>query len=127
MSGQLLASKVVVVEEEPKVRGIPGLPTAVAGMVGITERGPIDRAVLCSSFEEFQDRFYASFRGDVGAGLRTRLNRHQFVQMSFLYAIHDVVRELIGTEPENEDDVDIRHIGGEAWTRSFWIGWGWDF
>jgi hypothetical protein len=57
MSGQLLASKVVVVEEEPKVRGIPGLPTAVAGMVGITERGPIDQAVLCSSFEEFQDRF----------------------------------------------------------------------
>ncbi len=57
MSGQLLSSKVVVVEEEPKVRGIPGLPTAVAGMVGITERGPIDQAVLCTSFEEFQDRF----------------------------------------------------------------------
>ena len=55
MSGQLLSSKVVVVEEEPKVRGIPGLPTAVAGMVGITERGPIDQAVLCNSFEEFQE------------------------------------------------------------------------
>ena len=39
MGGQLLSSKIVVVEEEPKVRGIPGLPTSVAGMVGITERG----------------------------------------------------------------------------------------
>jgi hypothetical protein len=26
-------------------------------MVGITERGPIDEAVLCTSFDEFQDRF----------------------------------------------------------------------
>jgi hypothetical protein len=50
MSGQLLSSKVVIVEEEPRVRGIPGLPTAVAGMVGITERGPIDQAMLCTSF-----------------------------------------------------------------------------
>jgi len=56
MSGQLLSSKVVVVEEEPKVRGVPALPTSVAGMVGITERGVIDQAVLCTSFEEFQDR-----------------------------------------------------------------------
>ena len=57
MGGQLLSSKVVVVEEEPRVRGIPALPTSVAGAVGITERGPIDEAVLCTSFEEFEQRF----------------------------------------------------------------------
>jgi uncharacterized protein len=57
MSGQLLSSKVVVIEEEPKVRGIPSVPTSVAGAVGITERGPIGQAVLCSSFDEFQSRF----------------------------------------------------------------------
>ena len=57
MSGQLLSSKVVIVEEEPKVRGIPSAPTSVAGAVGLTERGPIGKAVLCSSFEEYQDRF----------------------------------------------------------------------
>ena len=49
MSGQLLSSKVVIVEEEPKVRGIPSAPTSVAGAVGLTERGPIGQAVLCSS------------------------------------------------------------------------------
>ena len=38
MSGQLLSSKVVIVEEEPKVRGIPSAPTSVAGAVGVTER-----------------------------------------------------------------------------------------
>jgi phage tail sheath protein FI len=57
MSGQLLSSKVLVVEEEPVVRGIPSAPTSVAGAIGVTERGPIDRAVLCTSFEEYQQRF----------------------------------------------------------------------
>nr|MDQ3067566.1 hypothetical protein [Actinomycetota bacterium] len=57
MSGQLLSSKVVIVEEEPKVRGIPSAPTSVAGAVGLTERGPLGQAVLCSSFDEFQTKF----------------------------------------------------------------------
>ena len=57
MSGQLLSSKVIVVEEEPRVRGIPSAPTSVAGAVGVTERGPIGVATLCSSFDEYQDRF----------------------------------------------------------------------
>jgi len=57
MSGELLSSKVVVVEEEPAVRGVPSAPTSVVGAVGITQRGPIDKAVLCTSFEEFQRVF----------------------------------------------------------------------
>ncbi len=54
---ELLASKVVIVEEEPAVRGIPSAPTSVAGAIGIAERGPIDTPVLCSSFEEYSQRF----------------------------------------------------------------------
>jgi uncharacterized protein len=46
MSGQLLSSKIVIVEEEPKVRGIPSAPTSVAGAVGLADRGPIGQAVL---------------------------------------------------------------------------------
>lgn len=57
MSGELLSSKVVVVEEEPRVRGIPSAPTSVAAAIGITQRGPIDVSVLCSSFDEFEGRF----------------------------------------------------------------------
>jgi len=63
MSGELLSSKVVVVEEEPRVRGIPSAPTSVAAAVGIAERGPIDVPVLCSSFEEYQTR-YGGFTPD---------------------------------------------------------------
>jgi len=57
VSGQLLSSKVVIVEEEPTVRGIPSIPTSGAGAVGITERGPIGEAVLCSSFDEYEAKF----------------------------------------------------------------------
>jgi phage tail sheath protein FI len=57
MSGQLLSSKIIVVEEEPKVRSIQASPTAVLGAVGIAERGPIDKAVFCTSFEEYEQNF----------------------------------------------------------------------
>ncbi len=57
MSNQLLASKVVIVEEEPRLRNIPSLPTAIVGAVGVTERGPIGQAVLVTSFEEFVGTF----------------------------------------------------------------------
>ncbi len=57
MGAQLLASKVVIVEEEPRIRNVPALPTAVVGAVGITERGPVGQAVLVTSFEEFVETF----------------------------------------------------------------------
>jgi len=63
MSGELLSSKVVVVEEEPRVRGIPSAPTSIAAAIGIAQRGPLDVPVLCSSFEEFRAR-YGGFTPD---------------------------------------------------------------
>jgi phage tail sheath protein FI len=53
----LLSSKVVIVEEPPRIRGVPAAPTAVAGAVGITERGPIGKPVVCTSFEDYQRAF----------------------------------------------------------------------
>jgi phage tail sheath protein FI len=57
MSRELLASKVVVFEEEPHVRGIQAAPTAVAAAVGVTKRGPVNKAVLCTSFDEYLATF----------------------------------------------------------------------
>jgi phage tail sheath protein FI len=57
VGSQLLASKVVIVEEEPRIRNVPALATAVVGAVGITERGPVGQAVLVTSFEEFVETF----------------------------------------------------------------------
>jgi hypothetical protein len=57
MGGQLLASKIVIVEEEPRIRSVPALPTAVVGAVGIAERGPVGVATLVTSFEEYVQIF----------------------------------------------------------------------
>jgi hypothetical protein len=61
MSGQELSSKVIIQEEEPRIRTLPTLATAVLAVVGITERGPVGTATLCTSFEEF----IRYFGGDV--------------------------------------------------------------
>jgi phage tail sheath protein FI len=57
MSGELLASKVVIVEEEPSVRQITGVETNVLGMIGITERGPVGELTRCLSYEEWSKVF----------------------------------------------------------------------
>lgn len=57
MSNALLSSKIVVTEEAPRIRSFAALPTAVLGMVGIAERGPVGKAVLVLSFEEFVNTF----------------------------------------------------------------------
>lgn len=63
MGAQLLSSKIVIVEEEPRIRSIPALPTAVVGAVGVTERGPIGVATLVTSWEEYVNIF-GSFTTD---------------------------------------------------------------
>jgi hypothetical protein len=57
MGNQLLASKVVIVEEEPRIRNVPALSTAVVGAVGVTMHGPVGQAVLVTSFEEYVEKF----------------------------------------------------------------------
>ncbi len=57
MSNDLAASKIIVQEEDPGVRGIAGAPTTVCGAVGITERGPVGKATRCSSLPDYQNTF----------------------------------------------------------------------
>ena len=57
MGNQLLASKIVVVEEQPRIRNVPQLPTAIPAFVGVTEKGPVGEATLVTSFEEYANIF----------------------------------------------------------------------
>lgn len=54
---QLLSSKVTIVEEEPSVRTVQGVPTAITAFVGIAERGPIATPTFVTSFEEYERNF----------------------------------------------------------------------
>ena len=62
-SNQLLASKIVVQEEAPSLRGIPTLDTAVLGVVGVTEKGPLAVATLVQSFTDFVKIFGSYISG----------------------------------------------------------------
>ena len=68
MSANLLSSKVVIQEEAPRIRSIPSVPTSNVGAVGVTERGPVGVATLCSSFEEFQ-RIFGGFTANADLAL----------------------------------------------------------
>ena len=63
MGNELLASKVIVQEEEPRIRNIQGVATAVTATVGITERGPVGVSTLTTSFEEWV-KVFGSFISD---------------------------------------------------------------
>lgn len=113
-----------VVEAGARITGyvplVPGRqvePSLLAGLAA---------TMVVFSGEEFEDRVYASASGDLGAGVRIRVTRHQFLQMSYLFSHHDVEREIIDIEGD-DDDVDIRHVGGRGWSRTLRFGWGWDF
>lgn len=47
------ASKITIEEEEPRLVQIQGVPTAVPGAVGVTERGPVGVATLISAHDEY--------------------------------------------------------------------------
>lgn len=54
---ELLASKVVIQEEDPQLRSIPAESTAVIGVVGVAERGPVGVATLITSWDEYVRTF----------------------------------------------------------------------
>lgn len=56
-STELLASKIVVLEEQPQIPAIAPLPSAVLMCIGITERGPIGDPQLVTSFDEYERLF----------------------------------------------------------------------
>ncbi len=89
----LLSSKIVINEEEPSIRSIPALATAVLGMVAVTQRGPFG-STLVTSWEEFK-RY---FGGDVANSLGVHAVRGFFQnEGQFLY----LERAVHYTDPTN--------------------------
>ncbi len=62
-----LAPSVYVEERSTGARPIPGVSTSTAAFVGVTERGPVGRATLVTSFGEFVKRFGGPLRIVPGA------------------------------------------------------------
>ena len=60
---ELLASKTAIIEEEPQLRSIPAVSTAVIAVVGVAERGPVGVATLITSWDEYV-RIFGGFTTD---------------------------------------------------------------
>lgn len=67
-STELLASKVVILEEEPQIPAIAALPSAVLLVEGVCERGPINDPQLVTSFGEYVKTF-GGFTADAEVAL----------------------------------------------------------
>lgn len=63
---ELLASKIVMNEVPPAVRGIPAVPTAVLGVVLVAERGPLNVPTLVTSWSEYRRIFGGFVAGQPG-------------------------------------------------------------
>ena len=57
---EFLRSRIIIEEPDPSVRTIQALPTAIFGVVGITEKGPVATPTAVYSYEEFE-RIYGGF------------------------------------------------------------------
>jgi uncharacterized protein len=71
MAGELLSSKIVVQEVPPRVAALPVVQTAVLGAIGQAVRGPLNEAVLVTSFEEYA-RTFGEFRSGFELPLAVR-------------------------------------------------------
>jgi phage tail sheath protein FI len=56
-STELLASKIVILEEEPAIPAVPALPSAVLLAIGLSERGPFADRTLTTAWEEYARTF----------------------------------------------------------------------
>jgi hypothetical protein len=54
---ELLSSKIVMQEGDPRIRIAPELPAAVGSFIGIAERGPVGVATDITSYEEYVNIF----------------------------------------------------------------------
>lgn len=50
---ELLSAKVVIEEEEPRLRTIQGVPTSNLAAIGVAEKGPVGEATIITSWDEY--------------------------------------------------------------------------
>jgi len=70
-----LASAVHIIEEKPQVRTLAQPPSAIPGVVGLTERGPLDTPTTVSSWDEYVQNF-----GGLLSGAEVPMNMRMFFQ-----------------------------------------------
>lgn len=84
---QLISSKVSVEREAPKIRAIPGVPTAVAAMMGVTEKGPLT-PTRTTSFDEWVDLYGGFIAASKMAAIIEHFFKNDGVDLWFQRIVH---------------------------------------
>src|SRR4051812_20219839 len=61
MAGELLSSKIVIQEEEPRIPAVPVVQSAVLAALGKAVRGPLNTPTLVNSFDDYA-RVFGTYR-----------------------------------------------------------------
>lgn len=110
MSKALLSSKIVVNEEEPRLRSVPALRTAVWAVSGVTERGPHE-TTLIQSYEEYVRYFggYTTDAKDVPAAVQGYFeNGGEFCYVTRIVHYSDVTSKTSMTSVAATVDLEDR-------------------
>ncbi len=116
MSNQLLASKVVVVEEEPRIRNVATLPTAIVGMILITQRGPVGVATLVTSFEEYSQIFGGNIANSDAAAQVEAFFANGGSQLYVVRTVHytDITNAATKTSAQATLDLNTDAVAAQA-------------
>ncbi len=114
MSNDLLSSKIVVLEEEPRVPAVAALPSAVVLMLGLFPMGPIGDRNLFTSFEELTRTHgtFTSWSDALVAAWGFYLNGGVYLWASRTCHYTDVTRKVTATATKGT--VDLMTAGSGA-------------
>lgn len=115
--GELLASKIVIQEEEPQLRAIPATSTAVIAALGVAERGPLFEPVLLTSWEDYLKNFGGyTTNGDLPLAVRGiyRQDPGAYVWAARLVHCTDVTNPATKTSAAASATVDSQATAASA-------------
>ncbi len=119
MSQALLSSKVVIREEEPRIRTIDAIQTSIDSQIGITKRGPINVPTLVTSFEEYREIFggYSANAADMVAAVQGFFeNEGQFLYIVRIVDFTDTTTGTVATAAVGTRNLQTSASGPTAGT-----------
>ena len=105
---ELLSSKVIIVKQKPSLRTIPAVPTAIAAMAIVCEKGPVRIATLVTSFGEFVDTFGTHIADTKAAAIVEKFFDNKGQQLWVTRVVHytDVANNLTNISAKASITVD---------------------
>ena len=108
---ELLSSKIDVQEEGPRLQTLPGSATAVIGIIGIAERGPIGQPVRLTSWEDYLNTFGGhTTDGELPNAVRGIYKQDRGAFVECVRTVHHTDITNSATKTSSPADIDIDSV-----------------